>query len=122
MGSIGRVTYDARGNVVRFDPVEASDRWRSQMGFTRVDFHADDRGNIVELSFIDDGGRPVRPRPGPAPRILQSYDDRNRLVSWEYRDFDGRLVLDPTSGYARETVTYDSRGQMVERAYFGVDG
>ena len=91
-----------------------------EIGFARVTYRYDERGNRVEQAGFGVDGKPTLNKRDGLARVTKRFDERGKQVEEAYFGVDGKPILHK-DGYARWTARYDERGNRVERALFDAD-
>jgi hypothetical protein len=91
----------------------------SLMGYARIRFAFDNRGNLKKLALfgVDDEPKLVNGIAG----MLMEYDSRGNSVQSAHFGADGNAATD-SQGIAKTNYTYNSRGQIIRADYFGLEG
>jgi len=114
--------YDAGGNPIemRFYGVDSQ--------LTNTDFTGaimrmqnDARGNLLQVSFFDPGGKPAAPAGIGAQSVRFQYDARDRQIEKAYFGLDQQPVVIPSGGYAIKRLQRDERGNVLAKRYYGTD-
>lgn len=93
---------------------------RHEYGFVKGSVMRDERGNVIEMTFLDENERPVRDTIG-VTTVRYKYDGQGNQIEVAYFDENDQPVRS-AAGYARVKRTYDNRGNKVEEFVFGPDG
>jgi hypothetical protein len=88
----------------------------------KVERKYDEKGNEVEVTFLDLAGKPCSsPYGEDYAKEVTKYDAHNAITEKAYYGADGKLFTGPR-GVAKWQVKYDERGNATEIAYYGKDG
>jgi hypothetical protein len=113
--SLAAITYlDADAEPVAIGVTDTSE------GFTGEAYKFDDRGNLIEIRYLDKDGKTVPVLGGPA-KVLKQYDGRGRMVRRIYKD-PRNLPSADIAGCSEWELSYDAHGNPTERHCFDRDG
>lgn len=122
-GGAHRVEYSyddfGREKERRYIGLDGKPRPRTKDGHTREAQRFDARGNVVEIAYSGEGGRPV-PQIGGYVRWTSTYDERGNQTEEAKWDAQGHLLGD-NQNIARTIMTYNARDEEIHRVYLGAD-
>jgi hypothetical protein len=107
--------YDERGNRIAQSFFNAEGKRPAAWPHERWKF--DDRGNAIEIAYLDEKGHPVLNRDKLAVMKVE-HDERGNPIARAYFDDRGR----PTEDWARESLKYDERGNIIDQVFLAADG
>ena len=108
-----QLTYDARGNVVRYEYFDDKDkRSLNEEGVAIVSIEYDDNGNETARSFAGTDEKPCE-LIGSCARIEYAYDEQGNCTAQRYFNTAGKPML--VGGMASLELQYDARGNITLR-------
>jgi hypothetical protein len=82
----------------------------------------DERGRIIQLSYVDSEGKPTANTWGYAIEHT-AYDERGlKIAEWYCDQKDQPIVVDSLGKIHKQVMEYDARGNLRKTQYFGLHG
>lgn len=111
-GYVTNVEYDENNRITKLYSTNLSGKRvnNPESSYCEMDIILDDRGNVIEQTYLDVNGNPAYGEHKTHKRI-KKYDEHNNCIYEKSLDKDGK----PTHGsntYPEGRATYDARGNM----------
>jgi hypothetical protein len=119
-GTAGEIKYDEYDRIIEEKYFDRAGRpaIEPDYGAFRITQTHDKDGNVTEIAFFDENGKPTLSL-GGFHRSISKFESGQEIRT-EFRDTEGKLTA-IDGGYAAVERKYDPRGNEVRTSYLGID-
>lgn len=117
-GNVTNFRYDENNRIINLYASNLSGKRVNQQGlnYCEMELKLDDRGNIIEQTFLDVNGNPAYDQQKTYKRI-KKYDDHNNYIYEKNLGKDGKPIHGSNVNPEGE-ITYDERGNVTSLTCF----